>query len=159
MLLLVAAIAQICAIFGIALYARHAIRSEKQDLAEQLRAFVQAPAEGKMSPMAEMVELVSARLAAHLVAQVREFIRVQGSASKRQELAIQGELMQSEVSERNPLIGMLLSQFPGIGKRLLKNPSALPALLNLVGGLGGGGNHGGTNTGDDIEARIRGQAV
>jgi hypothetical protein len=159
-LMLVAAIAQIFAIFGVTAYARHAILTEKRKAAEQLRAFVEAPAEGKLSPLAEFTELVSARLAAHLIAQVKEFIRVQGSAVARQEQSMQGEMFTEAVNAQNPLVGMLMSQFPALGKRLAKNPSALPALMNLLGNarIGGAAAIGTKSNGESVAGRIKNQA-
>jgi hypothetical protein len=137
--LILAVIAPSLLLIGLGLYAKRSIQREKAQLLDTLRDFVTAPAEGKLSPLAELVELCSARLAAHIISNINETMRTTTSQVKRQENALQGELFVGALSEKSPIMGLVAGAFPDLTKRLLKNPTAMIALQNLLMRQGNGG--------------------
>src|SRR4030042_6707583 len=145
--LILAVIAPSLLLIGLGLYAKRSIQRQKTQLLDTLREFVTAPAEGKLSPLAELVELCSARLAAHIISNINDTMRTTTSQVKRQENAIQGEMFIGALSEKSPIMGLVAGAFPDLTKRLLKNPTAMMALQGMLSKLGAGAGQSGSDGG------------
>lgn len=99
---------------------------------ETISDFVTPEAVDKPSKLGLALEAMSTILARAIVAQAKAtFMGIESGAS-RQIKALEGDLAQDSMAQ-NPLAG-LLSSFPNVSKRLVRNP----ALANLIGALAGG---------------------
>jgi hypothetical protein len=157
---IVGGICQILAIAGLILWLRARISQGKQDLADKITAFVTAPGEGQISPLAELTELVAHRFSVQLSTQLLAKLGAGKAAIARQENALQGDMFTDSLAQQSPLLGMIAAAFPSVTKRLAKNPSAMPALMNLLQGLGTGpgpGNTGSSGNGSSVADRIHHQ--
>jgi len=63
------------------------------------------------------------------------------SAQKRQQIAFTSRAIEDIVTQKNPVLAMTIKElFPGAYRWLAKNPQALPAIMQMLGNLGNGGN-------------------
>jgi len=142
------------------LYHRTKLRI-KQEIAEKIRVFVSAPEgspAGTLSPLAELTEVIAHRFSHQLVMQARAQLTGAAGTVIRQEKALQQDMFVDAASAQSPLLGMIASAFPSVTKRVLKNPSALPALMNLLGQMGTGAgspSQGSSGNGGTVADRIR----
>jgi len=123
---------------GLLWYARREYLRERQALVEQITTFVSAPTEGGSSPLAELVELVASRFSHQFMTLAKAQIAGDRGHIGRQETALQVDILQDAATAKSPLLGLLAGAFPSVTRRLAKNPSALPALMNLLNGMGSG---------------------
>jgi hypothetical protein len=144
------------------LWIRREIQREKQEIAEKIRVFVTAPEgskAGTLSPLAELVEVIAHRFSYQLVQQARSQLTGHAGAVIAQEKALQQDMFVDAASAQSPLLGMIASAFPSVTKRVLKNPSALPALMNLLGSMNPGSaqSQGSSSNGGSVADRIKHQ--
>jgi hypothetical protein len=69
------------------------------------------------------------------------------SGDKRLEQAVAMDMAKDATNNANPILGAVLSAFPSVSKRIMKNPAALPLLTGLLGKLNITGNLGSTGSG------------
>ena len=91
--------------------------------------FTTSPAEGKPSPLAELVTAIADSLARSLVAQIKATFMGKQSGAVRGENAIEADLAQ----DTNPLIAGIAQAFPSVGKSLRRNPMLAQFVLNKLG--------------------------
>lgn len=131
--------AQTLGILGLIWYAQRVLYREKQALADHIRDFVSAPAEGQPSPLAELTEVIAGRFAHQFMTLIRAQLGAERGHINRQETALQADILQDAAMQKSPILGLLAGAFPSVTKRLAKNPSALPALMHILEGMGSGG--------------------
>jgi len=114
-------------------------RKLRDDAAEAVRQFVEAPDENTPSPLAAMCDQLALLLAARLVQQVKAMLAgVESGASKGEQLALMDEAM-----AQSPWLGLIGGMLPKrVRNSLMRNPQMVAALSRI-----GGNNHGVTNEG------------
>ena len=119
--------------------ARREISRAEERIRERILQFVTAAEPGQISPLAELTEVIAARFANHMVASIKAQLYNAQSHVARQELALQSDIALDAATQQSPLVGLLAGAFPSVTKRIMKNPSALPALVSLLQKMGSGG--------------------
>jgi hypothetical protein len=132
---------------AVALWARRQIRAKEAEIRERILQFVTAPEPGRISPLAELVELTAARFATQIVSQLKAQLMVGRSHEAKQENLLQQDIMIDTATQQSPLLGLIAGAFPSVTKRIAKNPSALPALMSLIQKMGSGGSGAGGQLG------------
>lgn len=98
----------------------------------QFMEFITPQAENQPSALADTISKVSDMVARSLVAQVKStFMGIQ-SGDVRGSKAIDADMAIDAVSQVNPAIGAVLSQFPALKKTLRRNPALLDLALNKL---------------------------
>jgi hypothetical protein len=118
--------------------------AEKVNNAEQqFREFVSPGKDNQPSPLSQFIALESKMLAQDFTNQIKTSMLGKASGAARQENAIAGDIVSDVLNETNPMLGMILDQFPTLKKRIVKNPQMAFGAMNLLSGLGKGpGNNG-----------------
>ena len=103
---------------------------------------VSSPGPDQPSPAALVTDQVAQVLASRLASQLKATLMGTESGISRNQAAIETELMAGS----NPVLGAVLANFPGIRKRLTKNPGLAPlvqaAAEKFLAGVGkNGSNH------------------
>lgn len=132
---------QICGLVTAWILVPRWIASKERQLADHLRAFVEAKGEDP-SPLAVMTDQVATLFAGRLWQQIEARLRGAAGAMGREASAE----VQAEISGSGPLAALAMAFLPKKAKMMLvKNPQFLGALQNLVPGhrssSSGGGNH------------------
>jgi len=115
-------------------------------LSQKLADFLTAPDESTPSPFAQAVDSIAVTFAQRFTASLKASLLGMASVDKRNEQRLQDDIVQDVATQANPMIGMLLQQFPQLRKRLAKNPELIETALayfNKGAGLAPG-NGGGT---------------
>ena len=114
-----------------------------QNAENQFRTFVSPGPDNQPSPLSQFIALESKMLAQDFTNQIKTSMLGKASGAARQETAIAGDIVSDVLNETNPMLGMILDQFPTLKKRLAKNPQMAFGAMNLLSGLGKGpGNNG-----------------
>lgn len=113
-----------------------AYRRLKSQVYESIYQFVSAPDEKTPSKLAQTVEMMS-HIAGHSIAmEVKTTLMGKESGASRQEGAIIGDIVQDQMANSNPVMGMILNSFPTLSKRVRKHPElamiASQALSNIA---------------------------
>jgi hypothetical protein len=114
-----------------------------QNTVKTFREFVSPIDDKTPSPLSQFIALESKQIAQDFMMQAKTTMMGKASGDARAESAITGDIIQDVVSSQNPLIGILLDQFPTLKKRIAKNPQMAFGAMNLLSSLGkGSGNNG-----------------
>lgn len=117
--------------------------AEKVNNAEQqFREFVSPGKDNQPSPLSQFIALESKMLAQDFTNQIKTSMLGKASGAARQENAIAGDIVSDVVNETNPMLGMILDQFPTLKKRIVKNPQMALGALSLLQNAGKGSNKG-----------------
>ena len=125
-----------CAIAGaVFLY----LRGEKQKLVSQITTFFTAPAPDTLSPFALTMDNIGNQFGKHIVGHIKTSFMGLASVDSRNQKAIEGELITGAAESQSPVLAAILANFPGIRKRLTKNPSLAPMVLEAASKIFAGG--------------------
>ncbi|GAI69899.1 unnamed protein product [marine sediment metagenome] len=121
---------------------RDFIEVEKQNLAADLRQFVESPGPDQPSPLAVLTDQFATMFAARVWQQIEARLRGAAGTVAREE----GKEVEGEMAAGSPLMALAMAFLPkSIKRKMLVNPQMVGALSNLVGGSNpGGGDHGNT---------------
>jgi hypothetical protein len=109
---------------------------------QQFREFV-SPGKDQPSPLSQFIALESKMIAQDFTNQIKTSMLGKASGQARQENAIAGDIVSDVLNETNPMLGMILDQFPTLKKRIAKNPQMAFGAMNLLSSMGKGrGNNG-----------------
>lgn len=101
-------------------------------LSKSAHSFLESPGEGKQSPLADILGIVSDRLGAAIIAHAKAWLLSQNSIAVRQDKAAARQELQASAP---PWLGMAMKFSPGIGKIVNKNPElaqlAMAAFQNM----------------------------
>ena len=110
---------------------------------QQFREFVSPGKDNQPSPLSQFIALESKLIAQDFTNQIKTSMLGKLSGQARQENAIAGDIVSDVLNETNPMLGMILDQFPTLKKRLSKNPQMAFGAMNLLSSMGKGrGNNG-----------------
>ena len=109
---------------------------------QQFREFVSPGKDNQPSPLSQFISLESKMLAQDFTNQIKTSMLGKASGQARQENAIAGDIVSDVLNETNPMLGMILDQFPTLKKRVVKNPQMALGALSLLQNAGKGGNNG-----------------
>lgn len=105
-----------------------------------LRSYFEVNDPAEQSQFAKFCELITQLLASKIAMTLKTtFMGIQSVAKKNADRSSQ-ELIENEVSEANPIAGLILKSFPALGKKLTKNPEMLELVGKAMGRLGNGRN-------------------
>jgi hypothetical protein len=76
-----------------------------------------------------------ARAVDSLFARFQYSLMGQKSGEVRLEKGLQSAMLDDMINASNPLIGMIMEQFPSVKSYLMKHPNALPQILSMIGPL------------------------
>ncbi|GAI50312.1 unnamed protein product, partial [marine sediment metagenome] len=83
-----------------------------------------------------------AQVIGHEVAsQIQNTFKGESLVEGRQEKRILNDIAKDQLEQSNPMVAMILQQFPTLQKRLLKNPALLPMATEVLSKVGKGGDH------------------
>lgn len=109
-----------------------------------------------------VIDVLTRGIAGNCVETLQNTLTAQGMAHNshlaRQMNAIQGDILQDQINNENPILGAILEQMPSVKKRLIKNPSAAQAFMPMISHLlkpGKNPDNGKANN-DDWIARLHG---
>ena len=108
---------------------------------QQFREFVSPGKDNQPSPLSQFISLESKMLAQDFTNQIKTSMLGKASGAARQENAIAGDIVSDVVNETNPMLGMILDQFPTLKKRIVKNPQMALGALSLLQNAGKGSNN------------------
>lgn len=148
-------ISQIIALVWLFLRARDWGESKILAIETRIQELVTAPDANTPSPLAQIVDSLSQVAGTRISNQLEAKVMAHFSHISRQGNKLAEDVVQDAAEGANPLLGAALAVLPGVRKRLAKNPSALEALLPLLGRLGGGGGSSGDGQ-SDVAKRIKG---
>jgi len=109
---------------------------------QQFREFVSPGKDNQPSPLSQFIALESKMLAQDFTNQIKTSMLGKASGAARQENAIAGDIVTDVLNETNPMLGMILDQFPTLKKRVVKNPQMALGALSLLQNAGKGSNNG-----------------
>jgi hypothetical protein len=114
----------------------------EHQVTSQIMAFVSSPADGQPSALAQLVQIAGRTAGAEVAASLKGAFMGHSSALAKAETAMVEDVLVDSASAKSPVLGLLLSSFPRLAKRLAKSPAAAAAFnqIDLDRLLGGGGN-------------------
>lgn len=112
-----------------------AVNAQKTALINALRAYFETE-EGQPSQFAQFIDIISERLAQKMVNTAKASFLGMQSVDKRNQDRMAQDMVTDVASQANPLVGLLLTSFPTLGRRLAKNPGLLELLLPMMSNLG-----------------------
>lgn len=108
-----------------------------------LRALIESPAEGELSPLAEITRAIGQDFAKAIILQLKQQIAAPASHMARQENLLRQDFTEAAVADESPQLSALVGLLPkNVQKRVMGNPAAAAALVGLMGRLTGGGSTG-----------------
>lgn len=148
------------AIIGGGVYAAKRARSSFGELISVYNSFVSKKDDQTPSALEEFIQGSLQTAIDSYVTSASARSMANKSHIARQTNLIAEDMLQDQATADNPLLGMFLAQYPSIRKRLAKNPSAIQAVMPLLGKLSispsGSGVVGDRSNGkSNIAARIR----
>ncbi|GAH92970.1 unnamed protein product, partial [marine sediment metagenome] len=93
--------------------------------------------DGLASPFADTISGIAQVVGSSVATQIKNTFTGEALLTQRQEKGILKDIAQDQLEQSNPLIAMILQQFPTLQKRLLKNPALLPMATEALKKLGG----------------------
>lgn len=93
----------------------------------------------KPSQFAQSVDLISHIFAQSMTREIKTTLMGMKSGQVRAEQAVMKGIAEDAI-EQNPMASGLAEAFPGLGKRLTKNPALLQLVLGALSRIQGGGN-------------------
>ncbi|GAI05443.1 unnamed protein product [marine sediment metagenome] len=107
--------------------------------------------DGLPSPFADTISGIAQVVGSSVATQIKNTFTGESLLAQRQEKGILQDMAKDQLEQSNPLIAMILQQFPTLQKRLLKNPALLPMATEALSklGKGAGGDHG--RSGESID--------
>lgn len=139
---------------GVVYGARYAYKVVRSGI-ERYNTYVSSPGDGLPSPLETTIENTGEVITQKLLSRVQAQAMATSSHISRQTNAMMQDIVQDEVDQANPVVGMLLNQYPSLRKRIAKNPSALQALMPLLDRIGGGVGNSNGNKPSNIQARLK----
>ncbi len=121
---------------------RDFIEVEKQNLAADLRQFVESPGPDQPSPLAVLTDQFATMFAARVWQQIEARLRgAAGTVTREENKEVEGEMAAS-----SPLMALAMAFLPkSIKRKMIVNPQMVGELSKLMGGGGQpGGDHGST---------------
>jgi hypothetical protein len=119
-----------------------------QNAENQFRTFVSPGPDNQPSPLSQFISLESKLMAQDFTNQIKTTMLGKASGAVRAENAMAGDIVSDVLNAENPMLAMLLDQFPTLKKRLVKNPQMALGAMNLIQsqmGKGKDGNNGHVN--------------
>lgn len=111
--------------------------SQLQALKREFNCFIMPEAEGKPSPLASTMQVLTEMMGRSVAASLKAVFMGKASGVARAEEAQQGALTEAAVEQAG--FGGLLSSLPGLRKGLRKNPGLLDLALNFLSNRGESG--------------------
>lgn len=124
-----------------------AYKHEKQAFVFSLKSYFEAPDAETPSEFANLTELLSERFSQKLVNTAKGTFMGMQSVDAKNMNRVEGDVLTDMATQKNPLLGVIMTQYPTLARRLAKNPGLLPLVQNFMPKPGtGGSSPGGTNT-------------
>jgi hypothetical protein len=148
--LIILSILIVISLWGAVFYAKIEVNREKQRIIGTLKLYFESQ-DGQPSEFGKFVDTAAQMLATRVVASFKASAMGEASVLAKNEAKIEGAITQDMFNSEHPMMGMLLSQLPGLRKILQKQPHlaemAARALASKIPSIGGfpGGNTGGDN--------------
>lgn len=101
-------------------------------LEDNIIAFITPPEEGKLSPLAEIIESMSENLAKSLTRHVGMALKTGSSALSRSMKAVENDIQLEVAEAASPLVAGLMEAFPTLRKVAKKNPALLEYGLGVA---------------------------
>ena len=100
----------------------------KRKFSTFLQSFVTASSPGLPSPLAIVIQQVAGVFATEISKSIKGTLMGIQSVESRNETAEQS----AQLATQSPLLGAVLAAFPGVGKRLAKNPALATLALSML---------------------------
>ena len=131
----------ILTLIGVLLYA---FWCKSRQIISDFDDFIRPGKDGK-SELAGFVGLISQQFGTAIAMEIKTTLMGKASGQARLESAVMGDIASDQLESQNPLIAGLLSSFPTLKKRLLKNPELLGMIASKLPGMSGQPQNGGAS--------------
>jgi len=108
-------------------------------LSDIVRTFLTSPGKDQPSPLAFVAQTLATTIGHAVAVEAKTTLMGKSSVIARQEQGVMGDLASDGLASASPVMSALLSSFPSLQKRLLKNPGLLSLVIGKLGQPGG--NH------------------
>jgi len=95
----------------------------------EFRAFIAPESEGKLSPFANVCQVLADMTGRSIVATLKSTFMGKQSGEARGEQAVLGDIIESSA---NPLVAGLINSFPALKKTIRRNPALLDIAMNFL---------------------------
>lgn len=137
-MLIAAVLLNICVLLALSVggyYAKRRVESAVGSALGLYTNFVNKKNPESLSPLEQNIEAVSGLIVDRLKGEIASF-KGQSMAEKshlsRQANLLAQDMLQDDVSQVNPILGMILERYPSVRKRLAKSPMAVQALMPII---------------------------
>lgn len=112
-------------------------KREKQRVIRTIKAYFAPAAPDQLSEFARVTDAIAGQFASAAVSSIKGSFMGMQSVDARNIKRLEQDLTMDLVNNQSPAIGMMLEQFPGVKRRLMKNPELLPYIQQIIGKVTG----------------------
>ncbi|GAH94224.1 unnamed protein product [marine sediment metagenome] len=113
------------------------VKSKYEDAQDFAKDYFTPRGDGLASPFADTISGIAQVVGSSVATQIKNTFTGESLLTQRQEKGIINDIAKDQLEQSNPLVAMILQQFPTLQKRLLKNPTLLPMATEALKKLGG----------------------